>query len=178
MDNGILLFTLPVKHLEDIDGANLHGCHTEILDCREQPRGEHGALRLAILVRDDRECRLILWIERHNTVAERHLIGAVRRLVEEAQCLLRGIADLLRVGDVNLLRGRLDRQLLGAVVDGIDPVKVARTAVGKEDRDRLGRIARNLLAVDAVDATRSAEVKPERAVSALDKRVRLRATAT
>ena len=91
------------EFLEDIDGADLHGSDAEVLDGGQKTGGEDGALGLLVLADDDVERRRVLRIERDDAVAEGDFEGAVLRLVEEAQSLLCSMADLLGIGDLDLL---------------------------------------------------------------------------
>ena len=62
-----------------------------------------GAFGAFVLVRDDGKCRIVLRIDRHDTVAKGDFVVAALRPVEEVQCLLGGVADLLGIGDLDLL---------------------------------------------------------------------------
>ena len=97
------LFCAFAKFLEDVDGADLHGSHAEVLDGGQETGGEDGTLGLLVLADDDIERRRVFWIERDDAVAEGDFEGTVLRLVEEAQSLLCSMADLLGIGDLDLL---------------------------------------------------------------------------
>ena len=97
------LFCAFVEFLEDVDGADLHGSDAEVLDGGQKTGGEDGALGLFVLADDDVERRIVLRVERDDAVAEGDFEGAVLRLVEEAQSLLCSMADLLGIGDLDLL---------------------------------------------------------------------------
>ena len=97
--------------------------------------------------------------------------GAVLRLVEEAQRFFCRASDFLGIGNLDLLRSRLDGELTCAIVDGVDAVKVTRAAVREEDGNGFCRAARNLV-VDTVVAARLGEVEAEGAIRAFDVVVR------
>ena len=73
------LFCAFAEFLEDVDGADLHGSHAEILDGGQETGGEDGALGLLVLADDDVERRRVLRVERDNAVAA--LLAAMRRFI-------------------------------------------------------------------------------------------------
>ena len=73
------LFCAFAKFLEDVDGADLHGSHAEVLDGGQETGGEDGALGLFVLTDDEVESCRVLGVERRDAVAA--LLAAMRRFI-------------------------------------------------------------------------------------------------